>query len=43
MNHYFTNEEVKSELRKINVNIKDKKFVFNVDNGVFSKKGNCGI
>ena len=39
MNHYFTNEEVKSELRKINVNIKDKKFVFNVDNGVFSKKG----
>ena len=39
MSHYFTNEEVKSELRKINVNIKDKKFVFNVDNGVFSKKG----
>lgn len=39
MNHYFTNEDVKSELRKINVNIKDKKFVFNVDNGVFSKKG----
>ena len=39
MNHYFTNEEVKSELRKINVNISDKKFVFNVDNGVFSKKG----
>ena len=39
MNHYFTNEEVKSELRKINVNVSDKKFVFNVDNGVFSKKG----
>lgn len=39
MNHYFTNEDVKSELRKINVNILDKKFVFNVDNGVFSKKG----
>lgn len=39
MNHYFTNENVKSELRKINVNVKDKKFVFNVDNGVFSKKG----
>ena len=39
MSHYFTNEEVKSELRKINVNIRDKKFVFNVDNGVFSKKG----
>ena len=39
MSHYFTNEEVKSELRKINVNIGDKSFVFNVDNGVFSKKG----
>ena len=39
MNHYFTNEEVKSELRRINVNISDKKFVFNVDDGVFSKKG----
>lgn len=39
MNHYFTNEDVKSELRKINVNIRDKGFVFNVDNGVFSKRG----
>ena len=39
MSHYFTNEEVKSELRKINVNIGDKSFIFNVDNGVFSKKG----
>jgi 16S rRNA (guanine1207-N2)-methyltransferase len=39
MSHYFTNEEVKSELRKINVNIKDRKFIFNVDNGVFSKRG----
>lgn len=39
MNHYFTNENVKSELRKISVNINDKRFVFNVDNGVFSKKG----
>lgn len=39
MNHYFTNEDVKSELRKISVNVGDKKFVFNVDNGVFSKKG----
>ncbi len=39
MNHYFTNEDVKSELRKINVNIRDKRFVFNVDNGVFSKRG----
>ena len=39
MSHYFTNEDVKSELRKINVNVGDKKFVFNVDNGVFSKRG----
>lgn len=39
MNHYFTNEDVKSELRKIKVNIGEKKFIFNVDNGVFSKKG----
>ena len=39
MNHYFTNEDVKSELRKIKVNISDSKFIFNVDNGVFSKKG----
>ena len=39
MNHYFTNTDIKSELKKINVNVKDKRFVFNVDNGVFSKKG----
>ena len=39
MSHYFTNENVKSELRKISVNINNKKFSFNVDNGVFSKKG----
>ena len=39
MSHYFTNEEVKSELRKISVNVNDRKFVFNVDNGVFSKRG----
>lgn len=39
MNHYFTNEDVKSNLRKIQVNVKDKSFIFNVDNGVFSKKG----
>lgn len=39
MNHYFTNSDVKSNLKKINVNVLDKNFVFNTDNGVFSKKG----
>ena len=39
MNHYFTNEELASNLKKIHVNIRDKSFVFNTDNGVFSKKG----
>ena len=39
MSHYFTNEEIESNLRKTYVNVKDKSFVFNTDNGVFSKKG----
>lgn len=39
MSHYFTNEDVKSNLKKVHVNIRDKKFVFNTDNGVFSKRG----
>ena len=39
MSHYFTNEEMESNLRKTYVNVKDKSFVFNTDNGVFSKKG----
>lgn len=39
MNHYFTNSDISSNLKKIVVNICDKKFVFNTDNGVFSKKG----
>ena len=39
MNHYFTNENLPSNLKKINVSIKDKTFTFNTDNGVFSKKG----
>ena len=39
MEHYFTNSDVKSNLKKISCNVCDKKFVFNTDNGVFSKKG----
>ena len=39
MNHYFTNEELKSEINKIEVKILDKGFNFYTDNGVFSKKG----
>ncbi len=39
MNHYFTNDDVKSSLQKIKVTISDKTFIFNTDNGVFSKKG----
>lgn len=39
MSHYFTNEDVKSELKKTNVKILDKDFVFYTDNGVFSKRG----
>lgn len=38
MNHYFTNENLPSNLKKINVSIKDKIFTFYTDNGVFSKK-----
>ena len=39
MSHYFTNEEVKSNLQKTFVKIRDKNFSFYTDNGVFSKKG----
>lgn len=39
MAHYFTNEKLKSEIRKHYVNILDTKFVFNTDHGVFSKDG----
>ena len=39
MSHYFTNEDLKSNIRKVKVKIKDKEFIFNTDNGVFSKKG----
>ena len=39
MSHYFTNEEIESNLKKVQVKINDKSFTFNTDNGVFSKKG----
>lgn len=39
MNHYFTNEEVKSNLKKTVVKVNDKLFNFYTDNGVFSKRG----
>ena len=39
MSHYFTNENLKSNLRKVMVKISDKTFDFYTDLGVFSKKG----
>ena len=39
MSHYFTNDEIKSEERKIKVNINGTYFDFITDNGVFSKNG----
>ncbi len=39
MSHYFTNEYIKSDEHLIYVKIKNQDFKFNVDNGVFSKKG----
>lgn len=39
MNHYFTNEEVKSNERTLTFKIKNEELKMIVDNGVFSKKG----
>ena len=39
MTHYFTNDDVKSEEKEINIIFKNQKYVMNTDNGVFSKKG----
>lgn len=39
MSHYFTNDYVKSEEKKINIILKEESLHFIVDNGVFSKKG----
>mgnify|MGYP003310298762 FL=1 len=38
MAHYFTNDDIKSDEKIITVNIKNQKYKFYVDNGVFSKK-----
>lgn len=38
MAHYFTNDEIASKERMIKVFIKNEKYSFYVDNGVFSKK-----
>jgi 16S rRNA (guanine1207-N2)-methyltransferase len=39
MGHYFTNENLKSEIKKHPVKILDANFIFNTDHGVFSKDG----
>lgn len=39
MNHYFTNENVKSNERKVIIKIKNETLEMFVDDGVFSKKG----
>lgn len=40
MSHYFENDKnLKSELKKINCSMFNKKFTFYTDNGVFAKKG----
>ncbi len=39
MNHYFTNENLKSNIKKVLIKLNDKNFIFNTDLGVFSKKG----
>ncbi len=39
MAHYFTNDCVSSNPKKINVKIKNRDYTFKVDNGVFSKSG----
>ena len=37
MGHYFINEDLKSEIKKFEIEFDNQKFVFNTDNGVFSK------
>lgn len=39
MKHYFTNDELESNIKKTECIIKNKKYYFYTDNGVFSKKG----
>lgn len=37
--HYFTNDELESNIKKNKVKIRNQEFEFFTDNGVFSKKG----
>lgn len=37
MGHYFTNENLVSDIKKFDIEINKQKFVFSTDNGVFSK------
>lgn len=37
MGHYFTNENLESNIVSFNVEFNNNKFIFNTDNGVFSK------
>ena len=39
MDHYFTNTNVKSNLKDFSIKILDRDFIFYTDNGVFSKRG----
>ena len=39
MAHYFTNDDVKSNEKRIEIIFKNKKYIMNTDNGVFSKRG----
>ena len=39
MTHYFTNDNIESNIKKILVKVRDKTFSFYTDNGVFSKRG----
>lgn len=38
MSHYFTNDQVKSDIREIKIDILGTSFLFDVDYGVFSQK-----
>lgn len=38
MNHYFTNNKIKSNLKNFKIKILNEEFIFNTDNGIFSKR-----
>ena len=39
MGQYFSNEDLKSNIQKFNVDILGNRYSFYTDNGVFSKEG----